>query len=283
MRCRQGLPAPPGRERTDDVAIKLKSQREIELMRNAGGVVAAVLARLAELAVPGATTAALDAEAERLTAELGATPLFKGVPGRGGPFPGTICASLNHEVVHGIPSPERVIGPADVVSVDYGCRLEGYCGDAAATFVMPEAPERVRQLVAATRRALELAIEMMRPGVRWSAIAGAMQRHAEGMGFGVVRQFVGHGIGKDMWEDPKVPNFVSRELLARDIVLEEGLVIAVEPMINMGAAEVEMEADGWTVVTRDGKPSAHFEHTLAVTADGVDVLTGGPPAGRVRS
>jgi len=262
-----------GRRRPPDVAIKLKSQREIEQMRRAGAVVRTVLDRLAELAAPGVTTAALDAEAERLTAELGAVPLFKGVPGRGGPFPGTICASINHEVVHGIPSARRVIGPADAVSIDYGCRLEGYCGDAASTFVMPEAPERVRQLVSATRRVLEMAIEMTRPGVRWSAIAGAMQHHAESLGFSVVRQFVGHGIGRDMWEDPKVPNFVSPELLARDIVLEEGLVIAVEPMINMGTPDVVMESDGWTVVTKDGKPSAHFEHTLAVTADGVDVLT----------
>jgi methionyl aminopeptidase len=265
------------------VAIKRKSKREIELMRQAGAVVREVLDRLAEIVAPGVTTAALDAEAERMTDRLGADSLFKGVPGRGGPFPGTICASINEEVVHGIPSSDRVIGAGDVVSIDYGCRVAGYCGDAATTFVMPEAPGKVRELVSATWRVLEMAIEMSRPGVKWSAVASEMQRYAEGLGFGVVRKFVGHGIGKDMWEDPKVPNFVSPELLARDIMLEEGLVIAVEPMINLGAADVVMQSDGWTVVTKDGGPSAHFEHTLAVTADGVDVLTGPAGGTQVRS
>ena len=254
--------------------MNLKSAREIELMRNAGAAVRKVLDRMEEMAAPGVTTADLDAEAERLTEQLGVAPLFKGVPGKGGPFPGTICASINEEVVHGIPSPNRVIGPGDVVSIDYGCRLEGYCGDSAATFVMPEVPVPVRELAAATRRVLEMAIELARPGVKWSAVAARMQAYAEGKGFGVVRDLVGHGIGRELWEDPKVPNFVSREMLPRDFVLEEGLVIAVEPMVNLGTPDIKTLKDGWTIVTRDGKASAHFEHTLAITADGVEVLTG---------
>lgn len=243
-------------------------------MRQAGALVHRVLERLGEMVVPGVTTAGLDAEAERLTRESGAEALFKGVPGRGGPFPGTICASINEQVVHGIPS-DRVIRAGEIVSIDYGCRLDGYCADAAATFIVGSASRKVTSLVAATRRVLEIAMQKSRPGGLWSTVAAGMQRYVEGEGFSVVREFVGHGIGKEMHEDPKVPNFVSRELLARDILLEEGLVIAVEPMVAMGAAEVVTEDDGWTVVTRDGKPSAHFEHTLAITADRVRVLTDG--------
>ncbi len=241
-------------------------------MRLAGTVVARVLKRLRALAAPGVTTAQLDAEAARLTREAGAEALFKGVPGRGGPFPGVICASINEQLVHGIPS-DRAIREGDIVSIDYGCRLEGYCGDAAVTLMVGEVPPETRKLVAATKRSLDTAIEMARPGVLWSTIAKAMQNLAEGEGFSVVREFVGHGIGREMWEDPKVPNFVSRDLLARDILLEEGLVLAVEPMVCMGSPEVAITKDGWTVVTRDGRPSAHFEHTLAITAAGVRVLT----------
>ncbi len=256
------------------MAIKLKSPREIERIRRAGAVVHRVLGRLGEMVAPGLTTAELDAEAEALTRSFGAEALFKGVPGRGGPFPGTICASINEEVVHGIPS-RRAVREGDIVSIDYGCRLDGYCADAAATFVVGKAPPRVQALVAATRRMLEIAIESSRPGGLWSEVARRIQRYVEGEGFSVVREFVGHGIGREMHEDPKVPNFVSRELLARDILLEEGLVVAVEPMVTLGGAEVRMSQDGWTVVTKDGKPAAHFEHTLAITGGGVKVLTDG--------
>ena len=257
------------------MAIELKSKREIELIRRAGAVCHDVLGRLGEMVGVGVTTAELDAEAERMTAKLGATALFKGVPGPAGPFPDTICASINEEVVHGIPS-DRKIGDGDVVSIDYGCRLDGYCGDAAETFMVGDVAPGVRLLVAAARQALDIAIEESGPGVLWSSVAGAMQKHVEGEGFSVIRQFVGHGIGKEMHEEPKVPNFVSRELLARDILLEEGLVIAVEPMVAMGSPAVAIDKqDGWTVRTTDGGPAGHFEHTLAVTADGVSVLTDG--------
>jgi methionyl aminopeptidase len=254
------------------VAIKLKSPREIEAMRRAGLVVAAVLRRLSEMAAVGVTTAQLDAEADRMTTEMGAEPLFRGVPGRGGPFPGVICASLNEQLVHGIPS-GRAIRDGDIVSIDYGCRLDGYCGDAAVTVAVGQVAPVTLKLLTVTKQTLDLAIEMCRPGVLWSTVARAMQQVVEDAGFSVVREFVGHGIGREMWEDPKVPNFVSRELLARDILLEEGLVLAVEPMVCMGSPEVSITKDGWTVVTRDGKPSGHFEHTLAITAGGVRVLT----------
>jgi methionyl aminopeptidase len=256
------------------LAFKLKSPREIELMRDAGRLVHQVLLAMAQMAQPGVTTAELDSLAERMCRQAGAQCLFKGVPGAGGPFPGNICCSINEQVVHGIPGP-RKIAAGDLVSLDFGVRLHGYCGDAATTLEIGPVNERLHLLVETTREALEIAIRMAAPGVRWSQVAGAMQKCAEDRGFGVVRQFVGHGIGTDMWEDPKLPNFVSAALLKNDIVLRKGMVLAVEPMVNLGTAEVKILEDGWTVVTKDGKPSAHFEHMLAVTDDGADVLTDG--------
>ncbi|HAU36497.1 MAG TPA: type I methionyl aminopeptidase [Phycisphaerales bacterium] len=257
------------------MAIRLKTSEQLEQMRNAGRVVRLVLDRLDEMAVPGVTTEEMDVEAERLCRSHGAECLFKGVPGRAGagPFPGSICASLNDEVVHGIPSVRRKVRNGDVLSVDFGVRLNGWCADAARTYVVGDVSEKVRRLVDVTRNSLALAIGMMRPGEKWSHVARAMQDYVEAEGFSVVREFVGHGIGREMHEDPKVPNFFSRELAARDILLEEGVVLAVEPMVNMGTHAVRYAADGWTVVTRDGLPSAHFEHTVAVVAGGADVLT----------
>jgi methionyl aminopeptidase len=234
------------------------------------------LDRLGEIVAPGVTTEELDAEAERICREHGGECLFKGVPGRGGapPFPGNICASINEEVVHGIPSPERRIEDGQIVSVDFGVRLDGWCGDSARTYAVGEAPEPVRRLMEVTRYSLTIAVEMCRPGEMWSIVARAMQGYIEGQGFSVVRDFVGHGIGSEMHEDPKVPNFVSRDLESRDILLQEGLVLAVEPMVNLGTAAVEYGEDRWTVLTKDRRPSAHFEHTIAITSDGADVLTG---------
>ena len=257
------------------MAISYKTPEQIEKMRQAGRIVRLVLNRLGELVAPGVTTEELDAEAQRLCGERGAECLFKGVPGRGsaGPFPASICCSLNDEVVHGIPTAQRVIRDGDIVSVDFGVKLGGWCGDAAETYVVGKVPADVAHLVDVTRNALAMAVEMTRPGLTWSAVAGPMQAYVEGEGFSVVREFVGHGIGRQMHEDPKVPNFVSAELRSRDIELTPGLVLAVEPMVNLGGAAVKMGSDGWTVLTRDGKASAHFEHMLAVTDDGVDVLT----------
>ena len=257
------------------MAIKLKSPQQIECMRQAGRIVRRVLDRLGEIIAPGITTEELDRQAEQLCLQMNGKCLFKGVPGRGGagPFPGSICASINEEVVHGIPSAKRVIHDGDIVSIDFGVRLEGWCGDAAETFIVGSVPPPVRRLVDATRNALKAAVAMIRPGEKWSAIAGAMQKLVEDEGFSVVREFVGHGIGQEMHEDPKVPNFVSPDLLRRDIFLREGMVFAVEPMVNLGSAAVEYGDDGWTILTRDRKPSAHFEHTVAVVGGGVDVLT----------
>ncbi len=244
-------------------------------MRQAGAVVADALSKLQKIATPGVTTAYLDEVALRVTAEAGAEALFQGVrsPQARAPFPGAICASINEQVVHGIPSDRAVLREGDILSIDFGVRLNGYCGDAAVTIPIGRISEENRRLVETTREVLDVAIAGARPGVRWSGIAGRMQRHAESAGFSVVRDFVGHGIGMKMHEDPKVPNFVSDELLADDILLAEGMVLAVEPMINAGGYAVRTLKNGWTVVTKDGRASAHFEHTIVVVKGGCEVLT----------
>jgi methionyl aminopeptidase len=257
------------------MAITLRSRREIGLMRRAGAVVADVLSKLQETAEPGVTTADLDHMALQMAADAGAEPLFKGVrsPQARIPFPGAICASLNEHVVHGIPSENTRLRHGDILSVDFGVRLDGYCGDAAITVAIGDISDEKRRLVDTTRKTLEIAIARAGPAVKWSAIAAEMQHRAESNGFSVVRDFVGHGIGSKMHEEPRVPNFVSDELLADDIVLTEGMVLAIEPMINAGGSAVRTLANGWTVVTKDGKCSAHFEHTVAIVEGGCDVLT----------
>jgi methionyl aminopeptidase len=258
------------------VAIKLKRPEQIESMRKAGRIVRLVLDRLGEMIRPGVTTEELNAQAEAICRDKGAECLFKGVPGRhgAGPFPGAVCVSLNEQVVHGIPSGRAVVD-GDIVSVDFGAKLNGWCADAAVTFLAGKVAENVRRLVDVTRNALAIAVGMARPGEQWSNIARAVQSYVEGEGFSVVREFVGHGIGSEMHEEPQIPNFVSRELIARDIELREGMTLAVEPMVNMGSPAVECAADGWTVRTKDRLPSAHFEETLAVTSAGSAVLTDG--------
>lgn len=257
------------------MAITLRSRREIELIRKAGAIVAEVLLKLQEAVKPGVSTADLDRLAARITREAGAQALFKGVvsPYAKKPFPGVICASLNEQVVHGIPSDAVRLKDGDVLSVDYGNRLGGYCGDAAVTIAVGNVSAEKRRLIEVTKQTLDIAIAAARPGVRWSQVAEKMQTHAESAGFSVVQEFVGHGIGTEMHEEPRVPNFVSEELLANDILLREGMILAVEPMINMGSHAVHTLKDGWTVVTRDGKCSAHFEHTIAIVAGGCEVLT----------
>jgi len=257
------------------MAIVLRSPREIELMRNAGAVVADVLSKLQKIAEPGVTTAHLDSVAMQMTADAGAEALFKGVrnPHARIAFPGAICASVNEQVVHGIPSEHTTLREGDIISIDFGVRLDGYCGDAAATIAVGRICEEKRRLVNVTKQALDIAIAGAKPGVKWSSVAARMQQHAEAAGFAVVKDFVGHGIGRKMHEEPRVPNFVSNELLANDIVLAEGMVLAVEPMINAGTGAVRTLKNGWTVVTKDGKSSAHFEHTLAITENGCEVLT----------
>ena len=257
------------------MAINLRSRREIELMRNAGRVVADVLLKLKNCAAVGMTTAYLNKIAEDMTRQAGAVPLFKGVKNPCGKndFPAAICASLNEQVVHGIPSEKVILKDGDILSVDFGVKLDGYCGDAATTIAIGNISETKQRLMDATKRMLDIAIEESKPGVKWSIVAGKMQKYVESQGFSVVRDFVGHGIGKEMHEEPKVQNFVNAELLRHDILLREGMILAVEPMVNAGSCSVKSLSDGWTVVTRDGKPSAHFEHTIAITAAGCEVLT----------
>lgn len=254
--------------------IVIKSPREIELMRASGRLVFQVLQALQDLVRPGATTAMLNETASRLIREAGATALFLGVrnPQAKFPFPASICSSVNDEVVHGIPN-DRPLAEGDIVKVDCGVRMKGYCGDSAYTFVVGSTSPKVQRLLSVTRAALDYAVAEVRPFVRWSRIASGMQKIVEDAGFGVVREFVGHGIGREMHEEPKVPNYAERN---GDFQLVPGMTLAVEPMVTVGRPDVEFK-DGarWTVVTKDRSLAAHFEHTIAVTADGVDVLTDG--------
>lgn len=257
--------------------VVLKSPREIELMREAGRVVHAVHERIREAVRPGVTTGELGRIADETITAAGGVALFKGVqtPNTKFPFPAAICASVNEEVVHGIPG-DRVLKEGDIVSVDCGVRLRGYCGDAANTWPVGRVSPQSQRLLDVTREALELALEIMRPGMLWSEVAGEIQTLVESAGFSVVREFVGHGIGQRMHEEPKVPNYADRKSRKGDFRLEPGLVIAVEPMVNAGRREVKAgDWTGWPQVTRDGSWSAHYEHTVAITPTGIDVLTDG--------
>lgn len=257
--------------------IVLKSRREIELMRAAGTLVRRVLSSIEELVQPGVTTAELNVAAEKMIADAGAKALFKGVttPQARVPFPAALCTSVNEEVVHGVPG-ARKLRAGDIVSIDCGVRLNGYCGDAATTIAVGEVAAPVRHLMEVTRRTLDLAVEAIRPDRMWSEIAGRLQEYVEGEGLSVVREFVGHGIGQDMHEEPKVPNFVDRGQKKADFKLVQGMTLAVEPMVTLGRAEVCYAGkERWAVSTKDGRPAAHYEHTVAVTADGADVLTNG--------
>lgn len=246
-------------------------------MRTAGALVHRVLARVEELAGPGVATAELNAVAEEMITEAGARALFKGVttPQARVPFPAALCTSVNQEVVHGVPS-DRGLVPGDIVSIDCGVLLNGYCGDAAVTIAIGEVSAPVRHLMEVTRRALGLAIEEIRPGRLWSEIARQLQQYVEGEGLSVVREFVGHGIGQEMHEEPKVPNFVDRRQKKGDFRLVEGMTLAIEPMVTLGGPEVCYAGqERWTVCTKDGRQAAHYEHSVAVTAEGADVLTNG--------
>jgi len=257
------------------MAITLRSQREIDLMRKAGAVVGDVLLKLKEIAEPGISTLQLDGVASQMTVDAGAEALFKGVRTAVSkiPFPGVICASKNEQVVHGIPAEDEKLKEGDILSIDFGVRLAGYCADAAVTIAIGRISEIKRRLMDVTKHVLDIAIAKSAPSVKWSQVAAEMQRYAESAGFSVVKDFVGHGIGRKMHEDPRVPNFVNDDLLANDIIMAEGMVLAVEPMINVGSSAVKTLRNGWTVVTRDRKCSAHFEHTIAIVKDGCEVLT----------
>ncbi|MFZ5829276.1 MAG: type I methionyl aminopeptidase [Planctomycetota bacterium] len=253
----------------------LRSPREIAQMRKAGLLVWEAHQLAGSLVRPGVTTAEIDAAVDRYFAEHRAVPLFKGVPGPV-PFPATCCISVNEEVVHGIPGP-RVLKEGDIVSIDTGCKLDGWCGDAAATYPCGRVSHEVDRLLEVTKATLQLAIDRIAGCSRWSDVAEEMERFVRDAGFSVVENFVGHGIGREMHEDPQVPNFVNRAFRRNgDFRLVPGLVIAVEPMVNMGTKRVKTRSDHWTQATADGKPSAHYEHTIAITENGPQVLTAGP-------
>ncbi|HEY2906619.1 MAG TPA: type I methionyl aminopeptidase [Vicinamibacterales bacterium] len=246
--------------------IVCRSSAELQKMREAGRLVGDVLTELSALVAPGVTTGDLDALAEERIVAAGAVPAFKGYHG----YPATICASINEEVIHGIPSGRRMLNEGDVISIDCGASLDGYYGDSAVTLAVGAVSEDAATLLRVTEEALYKAIERARPGNRVSDIGHAVQHHVEAYGFSVVREFVGHGIGQRMHEEPQVPNYGDPGHGPR---LAEGMVLAIEPMVNAGRPAVKVLGDGWTAVTRDGSLSAHFEHTVAVTAGEPWILT----------
>lgn len=245
--------------------INIKTDNEIELMRHAGKVVGDTLAALEEVIKPGITTAEIDKIAEELIIKQGAKPSFKGYEG----FPGTICASVNEEVVHGFPG-KRVLKEGDIISIDCGAILDGYQGDAARTFPVGKVSEEAEKLIKITKESFFKGVEKAVVSNRLGDISWAVQQHAESNGFSVVRDFVGHGIGREMHEDPEVPNFGRP---GRGLRLSHGLVLAIEPMINIGRYNVRVMPNGWTVVTADGSLSAHYENTVAILKDGPEILT----------
>jgi methionyl aminopeptidase len=246
--------------------IELKSPTQIAHMREAGRILADAFRVCRDLVKPGVSTLEIDREVEALIRGRKAKPAFKGYRG----FPATICASINEEVVHGIPAARRRLREGDIIGLDLGAIVEGYYADAAVTLPVGEVSDEARRLLEVTRESLELAIAQCRPGQRLGDVSAAVQQHVERAGFGVVRAFVGHGIGRALHEDPQVPNFGEP---GRGPLLRVGMVLALEPMVTMGHWEVRVLADRWTAVTADGSLAAHFEHTVAVTEHGPDVLT----------
>ncbi|MEW5796811.1 MAG: type I methionyl aminopeptidase [Candidatus Zixiibacteriota bacterium] len=245
--------------------IRLKTKEEIEIMRRAGAVVAGALNMIGREIKPGMTTAQLDALIEDYIRSMGAIPAFKGYQG----FPASACISVEDEVVHGIPG-KRKIREGEIVSIDVGSIVEGFHGDSARTYAVGAISDDKHRLMETTLRSLLSAIDKARKGNRLGEVSAEVQRVAEDQGFGVVRRLVGHGIGRDLWEEPQVPNFGSP---TDGPILQSGMVVAIEPMVNMGTFDVRTMPDGWTVVTADGQPSAHFEHTVAITDNGPDILT----------
>lgn len=258
--------------------IRLRTRAEIEKIRRSGRIVAEVLRDLRQMIVPGITTRELDRYAEAKIRSKGAYPTFKGYRG----FPASICTSINEEIVHGIPS-ERKLREGDIIGIDCGATLEGYVGDAAMTVIVGDAPDRIKQLVADAEAALYRAINRAWVGNRLHDISYAVQEYAEARGYGIVREYCGHGVGTRMHEDPQVPNYGKPGTGPK---LRPGLVVAIEPMLNLGTDDVVVAGDGWTVLTADRKPSAHFEHTIAVTETGPMILTtlnSDEPVGRFTS
>jgi methionyl aminopeptidase len=249
--------------------ISLKSAREIEIMRRANLIVAEVLQELKRRVAPGVTTLELDAIAEELTLNKKAIPAFKGYNVAGRVYPCCLCASINDEIVHGIPS-KRALREGDIIGLDYGVIYEGYYGDSAITVGVGPVSGDAQRLMDVTEQSLYKGIEQLHDGKRLGDLGAVVQGIAEGAGFSVVRAFVGHGIGKKLHEEPPVPNYGEPD---RGLRLKEGMVLAIEPMVNAGSYEVEIKDDGWTAVTKDGSLAAHFEHSVAITRDGPYILS----------
>ncbi|HKG55962.1 MAG TPA: type I methionyl aminopeptidase [Candidatus Limnocylindrales bacterium] len=249
--------------------VTRKSRQEIERMRRAGRLVAEVLALVESELKPGVTTGRLDELAEKHIRAAGGVPSFKGYGDRRNPFPASLCISIDDEVVHGIPG-GRAIREGQIVSIDAGAIVDGWHGDAARTFVVGAAADGTSELVETTRLAMMAGIAAAVPGARIGDISAAIEDVAAAKGYGIVRQFVGHGIGTEMHQDPQVPNY---RVGARGLELVPGICLAIEPMLTLGGHEVAIKPDGWTVVTRDGSLAAHFEHTIAVTENGPEILT----------
>lgn len=250
--------------------VYLKTDEEVELLRQANLLVGSTLAELAKVIAPGVTTKQLDKIADTFIRDHGAVPTFKGFPNpNGGPFPASICTSVNEQVVHGIPN-DTPLKDGDIVSIDCGTKLNGYCGDSCYTFAVGEISDEVQKLLTTTKESLYKGIEQAVVGRRLGDISSAVQVHCEKQGYGVVREFVGHGIGREMHEDPQVPNYGRR---GNGMLLKNGLCIAIEPMITMGTREVYLQQDMWGVVTRDGKSAAHYEHSICVRKGKADILS----------
>ena len=247
-------------------AVEVKSKDELATMRQAGAVVADILVLLSGLIKPGMTTGEIDKIAREELKKRGAKPAFLNYHG----FPGVICLSINHEVVHGIPSDKRKVAEGDIIGVDFGCVIDRFYGDSAVTIGVGKISTEAAKLIRVTRESLMKGIEAVKAGARIGDIGAAVQAHAEAEGYGVVREFVGHGISRALHEEPPIPNYGKAGTGPR---LKAGMTIAIEPMINLGTADVETLGDGWTAVTKDRKLSAHFEHTIAVTETGYDILT----------
>jgi methionyl aminopeptidase len=250
--------------------IFLKSREEIEIIRAANVIVAEVHELLKEALKPGVTTAELDAIAEEEARKRGAKPAFKGYAVGRNVFPASLCSSINDQVVHGIPSPACILREGDIIGLDFGVLYKGYYGDAAVTLPVGAVPEEARRLMRVTEEALYAGIAAARVGNRMGDVSSSVQTTAEGAGYSVVRDFVGHGVGRQLHEEPQVPNFGSPN---RGIPLQEGMVLAIEPMVNQGGPGVRIIDDGWTAVTVDGSLSAHFEHSIAITGNGPYILS----------
>ena len=259
----------------------LRSTREIKLMRRAGLLVWKAHKLVSDLVTPGVSTKELDQVVEDLFKQHDAIPLFLGYPGET-PFPAVTCISVNEEVVHGIPG-DRTLREGDIVSVDTGCKIGGWCGDAAVTHAVGQVSDETQKLLDVTQGVLELAINLMGTKNKWSEVAIEMQAYVYDAGFSVVEDFVGHAIGREMHEKPQVPNYYDEKRFKGDgdFDLRPGIVLAIEPMVNVGTKSVKCLDDHWTIVTRDAKNSAHFEHTVALTNEGPQILTGPPSADEV--